>query len=75
MQQHPEPSTAPAGTASLASRPGYPWAVVGMLWFICFFNYADRQAIFSVFPVLEAEFGFSKQELGLIGSAFARSMR
>ncbi len=71
MQQHPEPSTAPAGTASLASRPGYPWAVVGMLWFICFFNYADRQAIFSVFPVLEAEFGFSKQELGLIGSAFA----
>jgi MFS family permease len=42
-----------------------------MLWFICFFNYADRQAIFSVFPILEQEFGFSKGELGLIGSAFA----
>ena len=26
----------------------YKWTVVGMLWFICFFNYADRQAIFSV---------------------------
>ena len=34
------------------------WAVVGMLWFICFFNYADRQAISSVLPVLEEEYGF-----------------
>jgi len=41
-----------------------------MLWFVCFFNYADRQAIFAVFPVLEKEFGFDKQQLGLIGSAF-----
>jgi len=48
----------------------YPWVVVGMLWFVCFFNYADRQAIFAVFPVLEKEFGFDKQQLGLIGSAF-----
>src|SRR6476659_5201539 len=60
-------------SASRAARPSarYSWAVVGMLWFICFFNYADRQAIFSIFPVLEQEFGFSKEELGLIGSAFA----
>ena len=29
-----------------------------MLWSVCFFNYADRQAIFSVFPKLKAEFGF-----------------
>lgn len=50
--------------------PRYKWWVVFMLWFVCFFNYADRQAIFSVFPVLEKEFGFSKQQLGLIGSAF-----
>jgi len=41
-----------------------------MLWFICFFNYADRQAIFSVFPKLKEEFGFDKVQLGLIGSAF-----
>jgi MFS family permease len=41
-----------------------------MLWFICFFNYADRQMIFSVFPSLEAEFGFDPVELGLIASAF-----
>jgi MFS family permease len=54
------------------SRPGtrYKWWVVFMLWCVCFFNYADRQAIFSVFPKLSEEFGFSKVQLGLIGSAF-----
>lgn len=41
-----------------------------MLWFVCFFNYADRQAIFAVFPKLKEEFGFDKVQLGLIGSAF-----
>ena len=41
-----------------------------MLWFICFFNYADRQAISSVLPVLEKEFGFNKQQQGYISSAF-----
>jgi MFS family permease len=41
-----------------------------MLWCVCFFNYADRQAIFSVFPTLRQEFGFDKVQLGLIGSAF-----
>ncbi|WP_394796935.1 MFS transporter [Armatimonas sp.] len=48
----------------------YKWHVVVMLWFICFFNYADRQAISAVFPVLQKEFGFDKLQLGLIGSAF-----
>ncbi len=41
-----------------------------MLWFICFFNYADRQAIFAIFPVLEKELHFDKAQLGLIGAAF-----
>ncbi len=42
-----------------------------MLWWVCFFNYADRQAISSVFPLLKNEFGFDAVQLGLIGSAFA----
>lgn len=50
--------------------PSYKWAVVGMLWFICFFNYADRVAVSSVFPLLADEFGFNKEQLGLIGAAF-----
>src|ERR1043165_864907 len=53
-----------------ASASSYKWAVVGMLWCICVLNYADRQAIFSIFPTLSEEFGFDKVQLGLIGSAF-----
>src|SRR5437667_12119885 len=52
------------------NTPNYKWWVVFMLWFICLFNYADRQAIFSVFPILGREFHFDKVQLGLIGSAF-----
>jgi MFS family permease len=42
-----------------------------MLWWISFFNYADRQAVFSVFPLLEEEMGLTRAELGLLGSSFA----
>jgi MFS family permease len=41
-----------------------------MLWFVCMFNYADRQAIFSVFPRLKTELGLSDVRLGVIGGAF-----
>jgi MFS family permease len=51
-------------------HPRYKWWVVFMLWFVCLFNYADRQAIFAVFPVFKQEFGFTPAQLGLIGSAF-----
>ena len=42
-----------------------------MLWAISFFNYADRQAIFSVFPLLEKQLGLNTVQLGMLGSAFA----
>ncbi len=52
--------------------PGsYRWQVVAMLWGIAFFNYADRQAIFSVFPLLQKSMGLDNVQLGLLGSAFA----
>ena len=41
-----------------------------MLWFVCFFNYADRQALSGVAPKLKEDFGFTNDEMGLIGSAF-----
>lgn len=52
-------------------KSNYRWYVVGMLWWIAFFNYADRQAVFSVFPLLEKEFHLSPVQLGLLGSSFA----
>jgi MFS family permease len=51
-------------------RGVYRWVVVGMLWFVCLFNYADRQAIFSVFPLLAREFHLSDLQLGVIASSF-----
>jgi sugar phosphate permease len=49
----------------------YRWQVVAMLWGISFFNYADRQAINSVLPLLQNELGLSLPQLGLLSSAFA----
>jgi MFS family permease len=49
----------------------YKWYVVGMLWLICFFNYADRQAMSSVLPLLEKEMGLTTVQLGWLTAAFA----
>ncbi len=64
------PTTQPMPPSAASLKPSYKWWVVAMLWFVCFFNYADRQSIYSVFPKLKEEFGFDKVQLGLIGSAF-----
>jgi MFS family permease len=52
-------------------QDGYRWHVVAMLWWVCFFNYADRQAVYSVFPLLERDLHLSPVQLGFIGSSFA----
>ncbi len=41
-----------------------------MLWLVCFLNYADRQAIFSVFPLIKQQLHLSDVQLGVLGSAF-----
>jgi MFS family permease len=51
-------------------KRNYKWIVVGLLWFVCFFNYADRQAIFSVFPLLQDEMGLSNVQLSFVGASF-----
>jgi MFS family permease len=65
-----EPPVTKSDEATRAA-PHYKWSVVAMLWAISFFNYADRQAVFSVFPLLEAEMGLTDTEKGLLGSSFA----
>lgn len=61
-----------AAVPARSQRPpsAYAWSVVAMLWCVCFFNYADRQAIFSVFPLLKAEMGLSDVQLGVVGGSF-----
>ena len=64
------PAVRTGETCPLLNRP-YRWHVVAMLWAISFFNYADRQALFSVFPLLEKQMGLTTIQLGLLGSSFA----
>ncbi|MBI3415331.1 MAG: MFS transporter [Verrucomicrobia bacterium] len=63
----PQSAASPAGRTT---PPNYKWWVVFMLWFVCFFNYADRQALSGIAPKLKEEFHFTNDQMGLIGSAF-----
>jgi MFS family permease len=54
----------------LGSMPAYPWVVVGLLWFCGFFNYADRQALTAVVPLLQRDFMLTDVQLGMVVSAF-----
>jgi predicted MFS family arabinose efflux permease len=57
-------------TAAMAHKRRYKWVVVGLFWCVYFLNQADRQVVFSVFPLLQREFGLTNTELGLLGSCF-----
>jgi MFS family permease len=43
---------------------------VAFLWFAFVLNYLDRQIVFSIYPVLRTDLGFSERQLGLVGSIF-----
>src|ERR1035438_1333861 len=51
-------------------QPPGVWATVALLWVAFALNYIDRQIIFSIFPVLRSQLGFTDAQLGLAGSAF-----
>lgn len=41
-----------------------------MLWIAFVINYVDRQVVFSIFPALTKDLGFTNAQLGLIGTIF-----
>jgi MFS family permease len=53
---------------ALSSR--YKWTVLALFWFVYFINQADRQVLFSVFPLIQKEYGLTDANLGLLGSVF-----
>lgn len=64
-------------TTPLRQRPDYgnvtprrAWATVAFLWLAFLLNYLDRQVVFSIFPVLRTDLGFSERQLGLVGAVF-----
>ncbi len=46
------------------------WALIGFLWVCYALNHADRQVVYSLFPALQKEFGYSDAVLGLTGALF-----
>jgi MFS family permease len=51
--------------------PGaYKWFVVAMLWCVCFLNYADRQLLFTVFPLLSTEFRLNDVAISVLSASF-----
>jgi MFS family permease len=44
--------------------------LVAFMWVAYFLNYCDRQVVFSLFPVLKSDLGFTDTQLGLTGSLF-----
>jgi len=51
-------------------RSFYPWLLTALLLVAFLLNYLDRQAIFAIFPLLQADFGLSSIQLGSLGTAF-----
>ena len=48
----------------------HPWLLVGFMWIALLLNYSDRQVVFSIFPILKADLGFTDTQLGLTASMF-----
>ena len=44
--------------------------LVAFMWCAYFLNYCDRQAVFSMFPVLKSDLGFTDTQLGYVGASF-----
>lgn len=60
-------------TTSPPWHPRYKWYLVAILWWLSFFNYADRQALSAVARLLETDpqLNLDKVQIGLLGSSFA----
>lgn len=46
------------------------WSLIACLWFCYVLNHADRQVVYTLFPSLQKEFGYSDAVLGLTGALF-----
>jgi MFS family permease len=46
------------------------WTLIAFLWVAYVFNQADRQVVYTLFPALQQEFGFSDAVRGLTGALF-----
>lgn len=48
----------------------WPWLLLALLWGVAALNYLDRQVVFSIFPLLQADLHASSVQLGLTSASF-----
>lgn len=70
-----ESRSAQHAAANSAERAGFfwrdpAWQLIGFLWFAYLLNHADRQVVYTLFPALQREFGYSDAVVGLTGALF-----
>jgi MFS family permease len=70
LTQGPVTSPAALQPDSTTNSKAYSWLVVGMLWIVSFFNYADRNAVNAIMPTLKHDFLLSDVQLGLLSTTF-----
>jgi predicted MFS family arabinose efflux permease len=59
-----------APRAEAGRRLGPEWVLIGFLWGCYVLNHADRQVVYTLFPALQKEFGYSDAMMGLTGALF-----
>ncbi len=64
------PLRAPPAIPPRSGFASYPWALIGLLWLVAFFNAADRSILIAVMPQLRSEFHLTDTQLALINSVF-----
>jgi len=61
-----------SGTAPAVARSWLApeWKLIAYLWICYLLNHADRQVVYTLFPALQKEFGYSDTVVGLTGALF-----
>lgn len=70
MREPAQPQTKPKGAQRIAPWRDRAWLLIGFLWFAYLLNHADRQVVYTLFPALQREFGYSDAVVGLTGALF-----
>ncbi len=59
-----------SGDGGTTVTPGYRWYALGLLAFINFLNYIDRNVIYALFESIKRDLALTDAQLGWLGSAY-----
>ncbi len=62
--------SSPAPRLEARRRLSPEWLLIAFLWGCYVLNHADRQVVYTLFPALQKEFGYSDAVVGLTGALF-----